>query len=651
MHEAVTGTNITIPNKPCTKITLHDTTEVAVKTEVCNGSMLDDWQNYADRLLFMALSCHWQGNDTAANQYFAVAKDTWDGVGINDTATKQARLYTTYKLALLLYTSRILGERLPFEFDLVSRMWALQRATDGGIVTHYYANGTRQGEANTETTALVVIAVFTFRSAAPLLAFYYPWYGTPEVSDCWRHWNDTTHDPDMVVGGRRQIAARHYPLLDVYDSNNETLIREHMRMAKRANIDGFVVSWWGIGSFEDAALQHLSNVAEQDDFSFTIYYENTSSVNDTVADMVYILETYAGSTSWYRIDTRPVIYVYARAIEQLTPTVYWKIDGDPAVWSLSEDVRQPPRSGLFVIHPYEDGVGYLESPPLPLSLNETYCLQLAVSDVRNDCSPDSDVGFRIRIRNGTEGWNTVDDLVVHFDDGWRELSYDLSSYAGQTVTVRVESYAGGVVEWCSEWAAIDYLYVTDSKGNILNNGPYFDNEWQTVVDRLHTRGYDPLFIMDFGDYMHKLRDFADHFLNFTDGLHTYAPINLPWSEVLAVYDEAATAAHERDKIFSATVMPGYDDTEIRSPGTIVDRQNGTYYTSFWHTAAAAFPDSYVITSFNEWHEGSEIEPSLEYGQSYIDMTIPESPSQPTFLAILVIVVTLTAITTRKIIRR
>ena len=27
-----------------------------------------------------------------------------------------------------------------------------------------------------------------------------------------------------------------------------------------------------------------------------------------------------------------------------------------------------------------------------------------------------------------------------------------------------------------------------------------------------------------------------------------------------------------------------------------------------------------ITTFNEWHEGTELEPSREYGDSYIDLT-------------------------------
>ena len=454
-----------------------------------------------------------------------------------------------------------------------------------------------------------------------LLAFYYPWYGTPDVSGYWRHWNEANHNPDNFLDGRRDIAAKHYPLLDVYDSENVSLIKEHIDIAKRADIDAFVVSWWGITTFEDDALSLMKGVCEESNFEFTIYYETTSSLDSTLNDMRYLLDNYANSSSWYRIDNRPVIFIYSRARGQLNPqNVYWDISGSTAYWALSEDVRSPPRYGIFIIHPYGDGVGFVQSDGINLPPNETYTLEVSISDVRNDCHPYSDVGFRIKIENETEGWVTLDNLVVNFNDGWLNLAYDISSFAGQNVSIRVESYAGGVYQWCSEWAAVDYFYIINSKGEIINQDPYIDSGWKTMVENLNESGYNPYFIIDFGGYEGKVQNFSEYFLNFADGMHMYIPCGFTMSDISEIYSEASGAAHSENKIFVATVLPGYDDTEVRSPGYIVERENGSYYASIWETARSSSPDHYIVTSFNEWHEGTEIEPSLEYGYEYIDLT-------------------------------
>jgi len=648
MHEAVISDIMPTPNRSATTLTLHSG-DYNLKTEVCNGTILPDWHVYADRLLFAALSYHWKGNDTAANLYFKKATAMWNGIGIDDKATKADGFYATYKLALLLYTSKVLCRRLPFECELVKRIWSLQNESDGGIITNYYANGTLVGDANTETTSIVIIAVLTPpRARLGTFAFYYPWYGTPDVSGYWRHW-----PPD----GTSKIT--HHPLFGFYDSNNETLIKEHIDIAKEAGIDGFIVSWWGIKSFEDNATLHIKNVCEKNNFKFTIYYEITSSANQTIDDLIYILNNYANSSAWYKIDGRPVIYAYGRARNNLIPQA-WKLHGYyinesksvQEYWMLSEDVRKPSRYGIFPIHPYPnetgyDGIGYIESAnPIFLQPNETYRLKVGISDVRNDCPDYSDVGFRAKIRNETEDWKTLDNVVVNFNDGWLDRSYNISNYAGQNVSIRVESYAGGEKSWCSEWAAVDYFYIENSKGEIISPEPFFDNAWKTVVNELRKKGFNPYVIMDLAGYYDKIKDFGEYFLNFTDGMHTYSPVDISpcISDIYNVYKQASDVTHSRNKTFVATVMPGYNDTN--KPESVVDRQDGIYYTLFWSIAKACFPDGYAITSFNEWHEGTEIEPSREYGHQYIYLTIPEFSSTKV-LPLFMITILLAAIVYRR----
>jgi hypothetical protein len=617
MHEAVIGDSIPTPNRTCNQIILQSN-DCTVGTEIYNGTIMQDWQKYADRLLFMALSFHWQENDTAANDYFELAEAMWDGMGINDTATNANGSYASYKLALLLYASKVLGIRLAFEFELVMRIWSLQRETDGGIMTNYFANGTSSSDANTETTSIVIIAILTAqRPSMGTLAFYYPWYGNSS------HWPPNGNITDN-------------PLSGFYDSNNETLIKEHIDMAKEAGIDGFIVSWWGINSFEDNATLHIKNVCEQNNFTFTIYYEITSSVGQTINDLEYVLNNYANSSAWFRIDGRPVIYVYVRARDNLNPQAWnWhacldsigndtdpnKIENAAMQWLLSEEVRKPARYGIIPIQPFQNTPGYIVNVnPIHLQPDEQYWLNVGVSDIRNDSLIWSDVGVKIKIGLDPTCNDTLYDQIVNFTNGWIDSSFpiNMTRYSGKDVYIRAESYNGGLVNWSSEWAAVDYLFINDSKGEIVNPDPFFDNGWKNVVEELRKRDFNPYFIMDFSGYQYKIQDFADYFLEFADGIHCYNPvtdISKNLSVVFHIYNQASEAAHSKNKTFVATIMPGYNDTK-----NVVDRQNGTYYALFWSIAKACSADGYAITSFNEWHEGTEIEPSIEYGYQYIDLT-------------------------------
>ncbi|NTU78714.1 MAG: hypothetical protein HGA45_04825 [Chloroflexales bacterium] len=71
--------------------------------------------------------------------------------------------------------------------------------------------------------------------------------------------------------------------------------------------------------------------------------------------------------------------------------------------------------------------------------------------------------------------------------------------------------------------------------------------------------------------------------------------------------------------FVATVMPGYDDLKVRG-GHARDREDGAYYRGTWQTAIERGAQAVVLTSFNEFFEGSHIEPSERYGDLYLRLT-------------------------------
>lgn len=102
-----------------------------------------------------------------------------------------------------------------------------------------------------------------------------------------------------------------------------------------------------------------------------------------------------------------------------------------------------------------------------------------------------------------------------------------------------------------------------------------------------------------------------------DGVFAYNPVQ-DVNGYLGSLPGFITQHRGAGRIIAAAVVPGYDDTAIRTPGLRVDRQGGQLYRRMWESAGTA--DWVTITTFNEWQEGSEIEPSVEHGGLYQQLT-------------------------------
>ena len=153
-----------------------------------------------------------------------------------------------------------------------------------------------------------------------VLAFYYPWYGTPEgPTESWRHWHEGGHNPDEFLGQRRDIGSADYPVRGPYDSKNRSLIAWHFEVAEEAGIDGFIVSWWGSETFEDEAFRVMLDVAEEVDTSvkLTIFYEESSGRDEAVREIEAILEDCGDRSSFLNVQNCPVVFIYSRALSDI----------------------------------------------------------------------------------------------------------------------------------------------------------------------------------------------------------------------------------------------------------------------------------------------------------------------------------------------
>ncbi|HEX2994734.1 MAG TPA: endo-1,3-alpha-glucanase family glycosylhydrolase [Anaerolineales bacterium] len=136
--------------------------------------------------------------------------------------------------------------------------------------------------------------------SVPVLAYYYIWFD----SDSW---------------GRAKID---YPLLGRYSSDDPDVMRQHVRWAKEAGIDGFLVSWKGANKL-NRRLEQLVRIAEEEDFKLAINYESLDfkrqplPVSQIDADLNYFIDRYAGN---------PVFDIFGKSLVVWSGTSTFPVD-------------------------------------------------------------------------------------------------------------------------------------------------------------------------------------------------------------------------------------------------------------------------------------------------------------------------------------
>lgn len=144
---------------------------------------------------------------------------------------------------------------------------------------------------------------------------------------------------------------------------------------------------------------------------------------------------------------------------------------------------------------------------------------------------------------------------------------------------------------------------------------------RAVVEPQHetwwiAEGLDPSFLSVFdGLYAHKI---------------THASLSNDYAKASQWADDVRAWAAQTGarKLWVATVMPGWDDrdagcrTDVRVPTNPHrrSRNEGAFYRATFEAALTSAPHWLWINSFNEWVEGTYIEPSIQYGDTYLRLT-------------------------------
>lgn len=162
----------------------------------------------------------------------------------------------------------------------------------------------------------------------------------------------------------------------------------------------------------------------------------------------------------------------------------------------------------------------------------------------------------------------------------------------------------------STYRPVIFVYSTKSRPSVEN--------WTTVIDYLHGNGSNPFLIADVG-----VGAIPEDLIDIFDGFHTYNPLGLFRDDpgnALNKYEQLVLSSRINGKLSCATTLPGYNDTVIRTPGQYLERKSGQTYEFSWDVGMKSTADWILICTFNEWHEGTDIEPSLEYGAFYMNET-------------------------------
>jgi hypothetical protein len=123
----------------------------------------------------------------------------------------------------------------------------------------------------------------------PVLAYYYIWFNPTS-------WNRAKTD---------------FPQLGRYSSDDDTVMRTHVRWAKAAGIDGFIVSWKSTEAL-NRRLEQLMRVARDEDFKLAIIYQGLDfsrrplPVTRVAADLDRFVQRYAGDPVFELFD-RPLM--------------------------------------------------------------------------------------------------------------------------------------------------------------------------------------------------------------------------------------------------------------------------------------------------------------------------------------------------------
>jgi len=187
-----------------------------------------------------------------------------------------------------------------------------------------------------------------------------------------------------------------------------------------------------------------------------------------------------------------------------------------------------------------------------------------------------------------------------FEDDVLPIVVAAARAAGLEPAIHLEPYRGRTPERVAQ--DVGYLTAAHGIGNVwiyASDGPAAE-AWRTATDSFA----DVVFWGHSGPGNAATTFPAYAARAGFDGVYTYDALRYSPES----FERVCAQSRARNLLCSPSVNPGYDDTTIRpQSGQQRSREGGGRYDGYWRGAMSAGPDVVSITSYNEWHEGTQIE--------------------------------------------
>jgi len=133
--------------------------------------------------------------------------------------------------------------------------------------------------------------------------YYYPWYG-----------GDDFHGGAYL---REHLVPVQEPELGEYKDRETDVIAQHLAWSEYAGVSLWVTSWWGPGRMTDVTTKdYILEHPDLGDMKIALFYETSGRMPDFTdlsnveSDIEYMADNYFDHPNYFRIDGKPVLFVY-----------------------------------------------------------------------------------------------------------------------------------------------------------------------------------------------------------------------------------------------------------------------------------------------------------------------------------------------------